>query len=695
MAKKSSKKNANSKKKTKQKVNSSKSSKKNNSKSKKTKKQQSPKKVANNFSKSSTTFTKDLQNVIDSIDQSTSKKKSKKQAKENQQASKSSVDSKIKSVKIKLIEFKDKASNKSKSFLKEAKEVGIKLGVIFLILTLFSSAVVVLELISSDRVLPKVAIANVEIGYLKAQEAESMIKDSIEDFYQQPITFVLDEKRIEVTLPELGIDMNIDDTINSIPKYYFLEDSILSLITANLNSHEIKPYYDYDLNNIEKILENKFSLQNLRAESAKFYLDEEDIIQIQAEKQGKKIDINSLNTQLQNKLNGLDESEIIINIRDEKPAVVAEDLEKNSDDLLLKLENEIKLVHQQDEWLFKAKDHLDKFEYLKNNEQIIIKLSDRLLTEFLQPEIIDDIAIQTSDIKIYHDQDDQIIFEGKAKDGVEVNQEKLADDLESAINTYEGEVEVESKVMAAKVNTDQKLQNLGIQELIGTGHTAFAGSSPNRIHNINVAMDRFNGVLIAPGETFSFNDQLGPVDGSTGYKMELVIKSTGTIPEYGGGVCQVSSTAFKAALFSGLEIAERYPHSYAVSYYAQIDGYGLDATIYPGVKDLKFVNDTPAHILIQAYTEGTEAFFKFYGTNDGREAFIKNYNKFNHRSSGGTQLIPTNTLAPGQRKQVETASPGFDTTWDWIVKMPDGTEKKEEIVSRYRATANKILVGEE
>src|SRR5690606_12401890 len=106
----------------------------------------------------------------------------------------------------------------------------------------------------------------------------------------------------------------------------------------------------------------------------------------------------------------------------------------------------------------------------------------------------------------------------------------------------------------------------------------FSGSTPNRRHNIQTSMNRYQGVLIAPGETFSFNERLGEVDGSTGYKLELVIKSTGTVPEFGGGVCQVSSTVFKSALLAGLPIDERSPHSYAVSYYAQIDGHGLDAT---------------------------------------------------------------------------------------------------------------------
>jgi len=233
----------------------------------------------------------------------------------------------------------------------------------------------------------------------------------------------------------------------------------------------------------------------------------------------------------------------------------------------------------------------------------------------------------------------------------------------------------------------------GVKELIGTGHTAFAGSPNNRIHNIKTGIDKFNGLTIKPGETFSFNDNLGVVDDTTGYKLELVIKAEGTIPEYGGGICQVSSTAFKAALWSGLPIVERSNHSYAVSYYAQIDGYGLDSTIYPGVKDLRFTNDTPGTIVIQSYLVGTDAYFKFYGTSDGRTVKMEGPIQSNYKPGGGTVLVPSKTLAPGAKKQVESSHPGFDILWTRTV-IKNGQEIKDKIISNYRATSNRILVGE-
>lgn len=159
--------------------------------------------------------------------------------------------------------------------------------------------------------------------------------------------------------------------------------------------------------------------------------------------------------------------------------------------------------------------------------------------------------------------------------------------------------------------TQNSLATLGIVELVSEGRSNFAGSPANRRHNIRVGASRFDGLIIKPNETFSFTKTLGAVDASTGYLPELVIKANGTVPEYGGGLCQVSSTAFRAALNAALPITARKAHAYPVTYYKP---YGTDATIYIPNPDLKFVNDTGHHILVQTRIVGNYLYFDFYGT---------------------------------------------------------------------------------
>jgi vancomycin resistance protein YoaR len=163
--------------------------------------------------------------------------------------------------------------------------------------------------------------------------------------------------------------------------------------------------------------------------------------------------------------------------------------------------------------------------------------------------------------------------------------------------------------------THARANALGIVELIGEGRSNFRGSTQSRIHNIQTAAKRFDGLVIAPNEEFSFTTVLGPVDGEHGYKEELVIRDNETKPEFGGGICQVSTTVFRGAIFTGMKITQRHNHSYPVHYYIPT---GFDATVYVPKPDLRFINNTPGYVLLAVKTEGTELVFDYYGTKDGR-----------------------------------------------------------------------------
>jgi vancomycin resistance protein YoaR len=170
------------------------------------------------------------------------------------------------------------------------------------------------------------------------------------------------------------------------------------------------------------------------------------------------------------------------------------------------------------------------------------------------------------------------------------------------------------KVVKPDVNGDN-LDSLGIKELISEGETFFPGSTADRLTNVRVGAARFNGVLLKPGETFSFGALLGDVGPAQGYKPELVILADHEEKQYGGGLCQVSSTAFRAALNAGLPILERHNHSFAISYYTAPYGVpGVDATIYYPQIDFKFKNDTGSYMLIQTIMQGNTLKFQYYGT---------------------------------------------------------------------------------
>ncbi len=206
------------------------------------------------------------------------------------------------------------------------------------------------------------------------------------------------------------------------------------------------------------------------------------------------------------------------------------------------------------------------------------------------------------------------------KVGITLDAEKSLQTLISALTSKELPAQIALNYDSKKPAINYgEVNNFGISALIGEGTSNFKGSPSNRIHNIKVATERYDGLLIKPGEEFSFVKALGEVDGDHGYLPELVIKNNATEPEFGGGICQVSSTAFRAAIYSGLKITARRNHAYPVSYY---NPQGMDATVYVPNPDLRFVNNTPGYILIQTKIVGTVLTFDFYGTDDGRKTTV-------------------------------------------------------------------------
>lgn len=209
------------------------------------------------------------------------------------------------------------------------------------------------------------------------------------------------------------------------------------------------------------------------------------------------------------------------------------------------------------------------------------------------------------------------------ENGWELNTEESKKIISQLITNKENdqkEIELAFNVVEPEIKSGD-INKLGIVEIIGEGKSNFSGSTRSRIHNIQVAANKFNGLIIEPGEEFSFVDNLGLVDGEHGYKQELVIKKNKTELDFGGGVCQVSTTVFRAAIYSGLEITARRNHAYPVSYYYP---HGMDSTVYVPRPDLKFINNTGHHILIQYEIDipARELVFKFYGTKEGRRVEI-------------------------------------------------------------------------
>jgi len=294
----------------------------------------------------------------------------------------------------------------------------------------------------------------------------------------------------------------------------------------------------------------------------------------------------------------------------------------------------------------------------------------------------------------------RVVSFAKEEWGQKINEEKFVIFLNETIQRMIKEQERDFFVYLPieKIEPEIKLSDInkfGIKEEIGVGKSDFTGSISSRIHNIVLATSKFNGVLIPPNKVLSFNETIGDVSSLAGYQPAYVIKGGKTILGDGGGVCQVSTTLFRAALNAGLPILERHPHAYRVSYYENDSPPGLDATVFVPFIDLKIKNDTETHILIQTKIdrENNLLFFYLFGKKDGRQIEIEKPKIWDVVPPLPPRYQDDPTLRRGIIKQVDFPSWGAKTSFKYKVVKDNQILFEKEFFSFYRPWQAVYLVG--
>lgn len=571
--------------------------------------------------------------------------------------------------------------NTFKNSLKDRKKILKTSGAYLAGIIAVTAILVVVDLASDQRIYPRVYAGPVELGYVKSNEALMLLTQKTDAFVDTPITFKLANKEVTLTPKELGITYSNQRVINNLPTYHFSASKTLSLVLGLIKAKHFALAYAIDGEKAIKALEQKLEIQNLRAKNARFVYKNK-TLQIEPEVNGTIIDRPELLRALDNNVKNLKNEPIELNTIPEVASIATGHLAQAKDRFQQAISSPMYLLYDGHRWKIDPKLHTDAITYtdekvlefkkfgwaipvildhesVGENDDFRLKTSPRIvfinqqIWPFLSKNIVASVNKLTEDVKIYKNDKAEIVIDGRGENGLSVQSAKLVASMNLALNTGIKNVSLPVYEEKAKVEIAADMQAMGIKEIIATGYTTYYGSPTNRIRNINVGIKKFNGLVVKPGEVFSFNEYLGPVDGSTGFFPEKVIKGNKAVVEYGGGICQVSTTLYRALLYAGVPIVERWPHTWKITYYAQVLGDGIDATIYPGNKDLRFLNDTGANILIQSYSEGSRAYFKLYGTSDGRKVALDG-------PHGG----------------------GMDYTWYRTITK-DGQAKIEKIFSKY------------
>jgi vancomycin resistance protein YoaR len=295
---------------------------------------------------------------------------------------------------------------------------------------------------------------------------------------------------------------------------------------------------------------------------------------------------------------------------------------------------------------------------------------------FIDPQRIDELLTTEGFLPFSQPADATIleILDGKTKRAVMSKTAKsgYAFDEEGVVNSivdafYSGSRAILVSLTPSRGHIENATgQDLGPMELVAVGRSTFAGSGTGRIANVHKGLeDHLNNVLIAPGEHFSFNSILGRVTEENGWHQALVLFGGPAALAPGGGICQVSTTMYRAILNGGFQVLERKSHSAYVPYYEK-HGVGIDATVYPGIQDLRFVNDTKGYLLVQAYSEGFEAYVQIYGTPVERTVQLEGPYFWGTAPKGYRNVGPN------------------DIEWLRHITFADGTQKTDTILSHYK-----------
>lgn len=548
----------------------------------------------------------------------------------------------------------------------------------------------IMRLVWHSKFYPNVVVANVNVGGLSRAEAKNLIEQEI-----QKVKISLTYNGYIWNLPVSALPLNIEETLNQayrVGRRLDLRDYGLIFIAQKqsfpliLGEGETETY--------SKIYGEIAQAIEIPVVSAELVLNKGKIV-LNNGNDGLIIDASKLRQELEEKIVYLNQEEVVVPTK----AISAQ----------LREEERLEIIETAEKLIHKSLTlTLDDERVKLTGEELITLLNtvpggdvttDRgRLLEYIEG-VAESLNREATDAKFGY-QDGKVTEFAPSKDGIKISVEatsnKVQEGMKQLIESEEQNINIEIQAERTSPQvTIEKVNELGIKERIGRGESYYAHSIPNRIYNVGLASSRINTALIPPGEEVSFNKLVGEVSAATGYRSAYIISQGRTVLGDGGGLCQVSTTLFRAAMDAGLPILERWGHSYRVSYYELNSKPGVDATVIAPSKDFKFKNDTPGHILIQTINDPKKLHLviEIYGTSDGRVASVTEPKVW-----GLTPPLPTvyqddPSLPVGTIKQVDWSAGGANASFEYNVIKNGEMIQNQTFTTVYRPWAAVYLRG--
>lgn len=492
-----------------------------------------------------------------------------------------------------------------------------------------ASGVLYLNRSYQGRIYPNISVQGIAVGDMTPQQAEAALRARYEAFLQQPVVITYGDRQWTPALDELGMAFDfrgaIDAAYNAGRGRGTLDD-LQEIAAIWQHGLELPLRISYDETRAQAYLARLAGEIERAPADAQVRLDGSQVAVVGAIV-GRQVLVDSTLSQLSSGLKAFMPATIPLQTRELPPRLDDATILAARAQIETILQGPLTLRVGKNEYEWTVSDLAQMIDITRvvsaDGDRVSVTLNSERVEQRLR-EIADATEQKGTNPRVaWNNGNLQIIRPGKP--GLRVDEARARDMVFAAVTGRDREFELPMAPIDPPV-TEANLDQLGLRELVSIGKSDFTGSAAYRVHNIGVGMQLLNGILIAPGEEFSFNKNIGQINAANGFVEGAAIIQNRTQQEFGGGICQDSTTLFRAAFWAGLPITERWGHSFYISWYDKYalgprgNGPGLDATIFTGGPDLKFVNDTGAWLLIQAWSNPKTgvAQIELYGTRPGR-----------------------------------------------------------------------------
>ncbi len=531
----------------------------------------------------------------------------------------------------------------------------IQAFLLFLLLVASATSIflILFNLDFSGKIYPGIAVAGQNTGDIAPKIAQQLIESRINAWQNNKIKIEYSEtgdsassKKWEAAPEAMGFAPSASKTTLAAYNYGRVGNPleiIRQKIKIIAKGENLPIYYDFSENKFSDYFSANLSFLEKSSKDASLAITDGKIAEIPAQN-GYKISKPAILEKISYNAKNLASEAILLEMTPSSPEIGQEetkDAKARADNLLA---SNISLAFEDKTWMLdpeiiKSSINFEQEKNGRGKNILSLKIDSSLIFDYLE-KIQIEINREPSNA-VFGEKDGNIIIESGGETGailgLDSSTKKISEEMLAESKT--GNKNIKTKLIIEEKEPEigkEMIEKLKINALIGQGKSNFAGSPKNRRYNIGVGAAKFNNTVIPPDKDFSFVESLGEVTAKAGYLPELVIKGDRTIPELGGGLCQVSTTAFRAAIYAGLPILERKPHAYPVAYY---NPQGMDATIYPPHPDLRFKNDTGSPILIQTKIDKNDLTFNFFGAKQVRTVKIIGPNVYDKKPDGSLKAV--------------------------------------------------------